>query len=93
MSGMYMPLLSVFNETNKLAQMVFPEMLRRIIVVNPPLIFSAIFALTKPFLNQRVLDKMIVIPKSDNLCVTCFLPFVKLMRTLDRTHTPYTALE
>jgi hypothetical protein len=49
------------------AQAVFPEMLRRIIVVNPPMIFSAVFALTKPFLNQRVLDKIVVISKSDNL--------------------------
>ena len=47
------------------SQAVFPEVMRRIIVVNPPLVFSALFALVKPFLFKRVLDKIVVAPRGD----------------------------
>ncbi len=66
-SGLYTPTLKGFNEANSVAQKVFPELLRRIIIINPPMIFSAIFALVKPFLYQRVIDKIVIVPAGSTL--------------------------
>lgn len=59
-SRVYMPMIKIFNECNKIAQGVYPELLKRIIIINPPMVFSALFALAKPFLYKRVIDKIVV---------------------------------
>ena len=56
-----MAYVKLFNDLNKLAQRVYPELMRRIVIINPPLIFSALFAIAKPFLFQRVIDKIKVV--------------------------------
>ena len=114
-----MPTMSLFNETNKTAQQVYPELMKRIIVINPPMVFSvlygnfditlghfsrspqlyatahapwdalclvlvltgcwlagactpmlcpklglqALFAICKPFLYKRVIDKIVIAPR------------------------------
>lgn len=56
-----MEILHAVLQINQTAQMVYPDVLRRIIIINPPGIFSAIFAMCKPFLMQRLIDKIIVV--------------------------------
>jgi len=77
-SKLYMPTFKLFNEANKLAQMVYPELLRRIIIINPPLVFSAVFALVKPFLFQRVIDKIVVAPRGKEVSIAALQEYVSL---------------
>jgi hypothetical protein len=53
-------MVRIFNEVNHQAQQIYPEVARRIIVVNPPGFFSALFAMVKPFLLERLIDKISV---------------------------------
>ena len=55
-----MPMVRIFNEVNHQAQHIYPEVARRIIIINPPGFFSAVYALIKPFLFERLIDKIIV---------------------------------
>ena len=36
MKDLYMPFLKAFNEGNKLMQEVYPEVLQKLIIINPP---------------------------------------------------------
>eukprot|EP00041_Stephanoeca_diplocostata_P007981 m.114663 g.114663 ORF g.114663 m.114663 type:complete len:507 (+) comp17119_c0_seq1:172-1692(+) len=61
MHSAYMPYVRIFNECNKLAQQVYPELIRHILILNPPSIFKVVFALVRPFLMERVVEKIRVI--------------------------------
>ena len=61
-----------------LTAQVYPELLRRIIIINPPLVFSAIFALVKPFLFQRVIDKIVVAPRGKDASIAALHEYVSL---------------
>ena len=57
---------------------MYPELLRRIIIINPPLVFSAVFALVKPFLFQRVIDKIFVAPRGKEASIAALQEYVSL---------------
>lgn len=61
-----------------LSLQVYPELLRRIIIINPPLVFSAVFALVKPFLFQRVIDKIVVAPRGKEVSIAALQEYVSL---------------
>ena len=61
MRHFYMPCIRLFNNGNKLMQDNYPEMVRRILVINPPSFFAAIFALCKPFLSKATRDRIHVV--------------------------------
>eukprot|EP00756_Hemistasia_phaeocysticola_P054289 Hpha_TRINITY_DN30223_c0_g1::TRINITY_DN30223_c0_g1_i1::g.27175::m.27175 len=52
------PVSALLKEQMKRVQEVYPEMIRMSLLINPPTSFSAIYALARPLLDQRVLDKM-----------------------------------
>eukprot|EP00039_Didymoeca_costata_P029887 m.26883 g.26883 ORF g.26883 m.26883 type:complete len:427 (-) comp7843_c0_seq1:832-2112(-) len=56
--------LHMFNQGNKLAQDVFPEFMEQMIIINPPRIFSMLYALIRPFLTARIESKITVVSGS-----------------------------
>ncbi len=50
------------GESGKLSEVVYPQLLERSIIINPPRFFYAVFGLFKPFMSPKVLAKMALCP-------------------------------
>lgn len=55
---------SAIGESSKLSEFLYPQLLRRTVLFNPPSFFSVLFAIVKPLLPAKSLEKTAVCPGS-----------------------------
>ena len=60
-----MPHVRLFQEANKIIQDLYPELVHKVIVINPPMFFGPAFTLVRPFLAQRTIDRIVVCRDKD----------------------------
>lgn len=53
---------SAIGESSKLAEFLYPQLLRRSVLFNPPSFFNAVFAIIRPLMPAKALEKTIVCP-------------------------------
>lgn len=53
---------TALGESSKVSEFVYPQLLRRSILMHPPAFFNAIFALVKPFMSAKALEKTTLCP-------------------------------
>jgi len=53
---------TALGESSKVSEYVYPQLLRRSILMNPPSFFNAIFTLIKPFMSAKALEKTTLCP-------------------------------
>lgn len=56
----YQPALNIFKERSKINREHYPEILQKTIVINAPYIFNMFWAIIKPVLDQRTLNKVFI---------------------------------
>lgn len=52
--------MKLFGVMNEVASICYPEMLEKIFVVNAPRIFTTMFSLVKPFIDENTISKLVV---------------------------------
>ena len=53
---------SALGESSKISEFVYPQLLRRSILMHPPAFFSTVFAFIKPFMSAKSLEKTTLCP-------------------------------
>lgn len=76
---MYKPAISTLQVCSALDESHYPEMLKRMFIINTPRIFTLFFSLVKPMMDKRTLDKIRVLG-------TDFLPVLE--KHVDSVHIP-----
>lgn len=55
---------TALGESGKVSEYVYPQLLRRSVIMHPPAFFSTVFAFMKPFMSAKQLEKTTLCPGS-----------------------------
>ncbi len=79
---------AAIGECSKLSEFLYPQLLKRTVIFNPPAMFNAIFGFIKPFMSAKTLEKTILCPgKSAARPSAAACPFVAALFDADALPT------
>jgi len=67
----------ILGDSSKLAEVVYPQLMERTVIVNPPTVFKIMFKFAKVFMSKRTLAKLSVCPGKTKEGDIESCPFVK----------------
>jgi hypothetical protein len=78
---------SAIGESSKLSEFLYPQMLKRSVLFNPPSFFNVMFAVIKPFMSAKSLEKTTLCPGTLSGPSATACPFVTALFDVDTLPT------